>query len=115
METKHTPTPWVNIPQSNGSAMLAREYETGNQMNPKGLRLIGNILARGNSLSEDEANAEFIVRSCNVHDELVAALYEILEGTIDRSHLHVDAHLRRTKAQIGNIATRALAKARGES
>ena len=79
-ETKHTPTPWALVPQSDGSAMLAREYETGQQMNPKGLRLIAHVLARGNTLSEDEANAEFIVRAVNAHDGLLELAAEAMWG-----------------------------------
>jgi len=62
---QHTAEPWISVPQSDGSSMIAREYETGKQMNPKGLRLIAHVMARGNSLAEDEANARRIVACVN--------------------------------------------------
>lgn len=70
----HTQTPWIGVPQSNGSTMIAREFETGEQMNPKGLRIIAFTMARGNSLTEDEANAALIVHRVNIYDELVEAI-----------------------------------------
>lgn len=73
-EHKFTKGPWYVIPQSNGSAMIAREYETGKQLNPKGLRLIANSLARGDSLTEDEANARLIAAA----PELLGALQAML-------------------------------------
>ncbi len=79
----HTPTPWVAVPQSDGSAMIAHEYETGKQMNPKGLRLICHVMSRGNSLRQDEANAELIVRAVNAsasNEKVIEALVEALEG-----------------------------------
>lgn len=54
---QHTPGPWSRVPQSDGSTLIARRYETGNQMRPTGLRIIGFTMARSNSLAEDEANA----------------------------------------------------------
>lgn len=70
----HTPTPWILVPQGDGSSMLAREFETGKQMNPKGLRLVSHVFARGNSLAEDEANAAYIVLAVNCHEELLEKL-----------------------------------------
>ena len=96
----HTQEPWILVPQSDGSAMIAREFETGKQMNPKGLRLIAHALARRDSLKEDEANARRIVACVNAcagipddvlpmvgkeldaylkqRDELAAALRDVL-------------------------------------
>ena len=58
--SKHTPGPWSRVPQSKGGDLIAQEYETGNQMNPKGLRLIAFMMSRGDSLATDEANARLI-------------------------------------------------------
>lgn len=68
-DTKHTPGPWKIVPQSNGESLIAREFETGNQMRPKGLRIVGFVMQRGDSLRADEANAN-----------LVAAAPELLEA-----------------------------------
>lgn len=64
-EMKHTPTPWIAVPQGDGSAMVCREYETGEQLRPKGLRIVAHVMARRDSLREDEANAIFIVEAVN--------------------------------------------------
>lgn len=53
----HTPGIWERVPQSQGGDLIAHRFETGNQMNPMGLRLVCFMVARGNSLKEDEANA----------------------------------------------------------
>lgn len=69
---KHTATPWILVPQSDGSYLIAHEYETGKQMNPKGLRLIAFTMARRDSLEMDDANAETIVQCVNGWDALTA-------------------------------------------
>lgn len=74
-EAAHTPGPWSIVPQNGVGPMIAREYETGKQMNPKGLRLVCHVLARGNSLPEDEANARLIAAA----PDLLAALTEVMD------------------------------------
>lgn len=69
VKAKHTPLPWVGVPQSNGSMMLARQYDTGKQLQPKGLRIVGFVLARGDTLEEDEANAELILKCVNAWND----------------------------------------------
>lgn len=69
-EAKHTKGPWVRVPQSNGGDLIAHRYETGNQMNPTGLRLIAFMMARGNSIKEDEANASLMMAA----PDMLAAL-----------------------------------------
>jgi hypothetical protein len=80
-----TPDEWRIVPQNDGSAMIAREYETGNQMEPKGLRIVGLIMARWNSLPMDEANAELIVALRNAIPAILAmgAECERLRGERD--------------------------------
>ena len=60
MENKHTPGPWDVIPQGANGPLIARQYETGQQLNPKGLRLVCHVLTRRDSLSQDEANARLL-------------------------------------------------------
>jgi hypothetical protein len=57
---KHTPGPWILVPQNGAGPMLAVRFETGKQMNPTGLRFIGHLLERKDSLDVDEANARII-------------------------------------------------------
>lgn len=79
-EAKHTPEPWIIVPQSDGSAMIALEFETDKQMNPKGLRLIAHVLARGNTLEQDEANARRIMACVNAAEGIST---EALEASKD--------------------------------
>ena len=71
---KFTPGPWSRVPQNRGGDLIAREYETGDQMNPKGLRLVTFMMARGDSLREDEANAALISAAPEMYEALKAAL-----------------------------------------
>lgn len=71
IEPKHTPTPW-NV-----------EKITGNKETIFWLQANGsNIFTSANSATiyagEDEANAAFIVRAVNSHDEMIASLKDIL-------------------------------------
>jgi hypothetical protein len=50
----------MRVPQTQGGDLIAHQYETGNQMNPKGLRLVAFMMVRGKSLAEDEDNAKLI-------------------------------------------------------
>ena len=78
---KHTPVPWILVPQGNGSYIVAHEFETQNQMHPKGLRLICTVFARGDSLKEDIENARLIAAA----PELLEALKEVV-AISDRKH-----------------------------
>lgn len=69
----HTPAPWTIIPQHQAGPMIAHEYETGNQMNPKGLRLICHVLQRKDSLATDVDNARLIAAA----PKLLATLREL--------------------------------------
>jgi hypothetical protein len=73
-ETKHTEGPWTLLPQNGAGPMLVHEYETGNQMNPTGYRLIAHMLQRGNSLEQDRANHNL----CAAAPEMLAALKRIV-------------------------------------
>lgn len=101
MKQKHTPTPWAKTesfqivkPQGNTALELADICYVGDE-------------------AVAEANAEFIVRACNAHDELVEALQKCLESAhaADSNVLHSFGSL--VKA-IQHYARPALAKARGE-
>lgn len=55
-----TPGPWEVLPQSGAGPMIVHRFDTGNQMNPTGLRLISHMLERRDSLSMDMENAALI-------------------------------------------------------
>ena len=75
MNTKHTPTPWVVGGRAKLGASIA-PGETPRIWAPDGAIAdisIHRMLGDGTSKRE-LANANFIVRACNAHDDLVAAL-----------------------------------------
>ena len=70
METKHTPGPWRSKDSTQVYSSGRHIADCGSR-NPEGLpRHIG---------LEDAANAAFIVRACNSHDALVAALKDLFK------------------------------------
>jgi hypothetical protein len=97
MTQKHTPTPW--------------SYKKGSQLITYGSAMVAHVYAGGDNVvgqsrkETREANAEFIVRAINVHDELVKALLKINQ---------LDGHIHSVE-DASNIAGTALAKARGET
>lgn len=75
----HTLLPWELVPQNGAGPIIARKVETGNQMTPTRIRLVAQVFERGNSLKEDRANAEFIIRAVNCHQELLEACKLVIE------------------------------------
>jgi hypothetical protein len=73
--TKHTPLPWL----------LHSEYSTV-VMTP-GRAIIADTLGIDFDADTDRANAAFIVRACNSHEQMVAALREI-ENHLDGRMTH---------------------------
>jgi hypothetical protein len=68
-----TEGPWEEIPQHGAGPMIARRFDTGNQMNPTGLRLICHVMQRRDSLLTDEANAALIAAAPDLYEALVEA------------------------------------------
>lgn len=97
----HTPGPWTRVPQTKGGDLIAREFATGNQMNPKGLRLVAFMMARGDSLPEDEANARLITAA----PDLLAALRMTAEALAEYT----------STCEALDAGLAAIAKARGEA
>lgn len=92
-QTAHTPTPWL---LEDGTLRAAGE-ET---------RLVADVAIYGRLSDEGKANAAFIVRACNSHNDLVAALRAIQE--IENKEYGPDWE---EIEQARQIATDALAKA----
>jgi hypothetical protein len=97
-ESKHTPGPWEN---DEGSIVSEGGTAIANVYGPEDFPCLGN--ADDARLAEIEqecsANAEFIVRACNAHDDLVAALTDAVEtGThapsCDAMSMHAEAQTR---------------------
>jgi len=83
-EGAHTPTPWQC--DCGPYARQPRIYSVSlNNRLYKLIAEVGNAEAPLTAQDEWEANAAFIVRACNSHDELVAALTDAIE-TIKALH-----------------------------
>lgn len=86
-ETKHTPGPW-HLRTANGRLPVVRESKRphGEASHYRAVIGSGDTLGGpvivdldfGYGKPEDQANAEFIVRACNAHDDLLAALKAML-------------------------------------
>lgn len=107
MSTQHTPGPWTRTPEE--------RFKHDSSAGIKGPN--GNYLAaaldfnRTDRDEEVEANAEFIVRACNAHDELLAALEDIIETPVG----HTTADCAKDLAACIRIARAAIAKAKGHT
>ncbi len=76
-ESKHTPVPWSVRDNENGTLVINATEPDGSPCQP----------ARINGNADDEvygpvtrANAEFIVRACNAHDDLLEACKAIVHA-----------------------------------
>ena len=76
----HTEGPWSILPQNGAGPMIVHEFETGNQMNPTGYRMICNMLQRGNSLEQDKANARLIAAAPDFLEVAKRCLAMVDEG-----------------------------------
>lgn len=66
MNTQHTPTPW--------------KVDGMDVVSPSEMIVVGCLQWCGEDRGgEGEANAAFIVKACNAHDELVAALRDVVD------------------------------------
>lgn len=103
METKHTPTPWYLGMQP--ATIFASSV---NGIDPRICQTDGGA---NNTMKEAKANAAFIVRAVNSHDELVAAIQTVID-----CHNEGDFYDRGRKVHhlIGDLKFR-VAKARGEA
>ena len=105
----HTPTPW-----SIGHSMERNYiYGGGSHLACIGSRENGFFIHDDGSLNESEANAAFIVRAVNSHDDLLEALETLLALDTDG-----EAGCRIDPIEYGRalaMARAAVAKARGET
>ena len=84
MSTAHTPTPWEHTPMADGRhhflGILCTEYR-GNETAPYHPLVASVFHGMGQLAPREiaEANAAFIVRACNSHAALVAALEAVVK------------------------------------
>ena len=104
--TDHTKTPWRIVSRTDGADIVTGDYPGGRA------RLIASCWSGGSDDADDaaRANAEFILRAVNAHDDLLAALrgmVEMFEHRIYNRPGPIDA------AQRWDAARAAIAKAEG--
>lgn len=106
----HTPGPWV----LDERGIRAPAAETGTYSGWTALVVKVDYGRMGNApcADADKANAAFIVRACNAHDELLAALREMLAELDGRIAPHGYIY-RDTGGMI--LARAAIAKAEGNT
>lgn len=78
---KHTPIPWHESNERNAGGQLIDIVIRNKKRDP-----IALVSALGWDKKTSRANAEFIVRACNAHDDLLDACREMVEqygGMID--------------------------------
>jgi hypothetical protein len=78
-QTAHTPTPW----QYDEDALHVFVNGSGVEGDGAVICEVWPGFGSGES-KEREANAAFIVRACNAHDDLVAALRGLVNADVDR-------------------------------
>jgi len=70
MTTQHTPTPWKVLQAGDPSGVPRVTSDKGGVA----VICVNRYMGEKGPSAEESANAAFIVRACNAHDELVAAL-----------------------------------------
>lgn len=105
-KTAHTPAPWVAVPVKgsykrpvliqSGTKLVASV--NGTQLEPE-----------QPSIGEAEANAEFIVRACNAHADLLEAAKDTLEALELNRDIHGDIY-----GSWMNALRAAISKAQGD-
>ncbi len=114
-ETKHTPTPW-RVGLRNG-VFGADEFIGGDRhyqvvCTPTSGGIYRRHSTESELQAEAEANAAFIVRSCNAHDALVSAL-KGMRLALDSIYMRIDGDLTPAEATCDQQARAALALAEG--
>lgn len=110
MNTTHTPTPWTSGFGSTREGSYADIYTLPSAaIRAQGVRSVAiakcHVHADKSDLESQIANAAFIVRACNAHDDLVALAQRIEK--LSSSPLQRDY----VPAEIQQMARAALAKA----
>lgn len=81
--SKHTPMPWRWWDRKSRPNPRPKNYNLAHLYGPGGTTILTMYGGEGNralgSEPEDIANAEFIIRACNSHDELLAVCIQALE------------------------------------
>ncbi len=121
-ETKHTPTPWETSDHKDGTWVLKGRTYRGckiiHQLPQAGANTIRAICMLppdegGPKSATNNANAAFIVRAVNAHDELVAACARTAEWIVANSAL---GNMSMLQPEVPvNMLRAAIAKAEGSA
>jgi YD repeat-containing protein len=113
-DTQHTPVPWsiagVSVNPHEGHVIESDSADgrtiawTCNSLDNNGEEYISQ---------EDIANAEFIIRACNSHDALLAALMQLMEWEGDEPGSYNDPDTQKRADEVWQDAFDAIAKAKG--
>ncbi len=106
METgKHTPTPWK----------LSESGDETFQMIEGGGNAVYVALTQNVKIGSPIANAKFIVRACNSHEELVnlAHLYKLIISQVPDIHERCSIKVEKAR-ELETVTRSVLAKAEGE-
>lgn len=104
MKTPHTPTPWRIVETNLGLAIVGADIEDLAAL-PQGKWGPG-------SAEQKKANADFIVRACNAHDDLLAALETLLADAEAHAYARFGVDPGATdEPEANKIARAAIAKA----
>ena len=80
----HTPTPWAFHETVPRTIRLKRKlWQVGGGPDNKGVALV---------FGDDEANAEFIVRACNCHEEMLKQLDDAFAWLMEIAQFNEAAH-----------------------
>ena len=106
MGAKHTPTPWIAVLDGVPEVISANGEEVVCTMDFTGM---------GDSrLPVDAANAQFIVRAVNAHDDLVGAVAGALAQLNQTMNVPVPGHVAGALVQARELLKSALATAEGK-
>lgn len=105
MSAAHTPTPWTE----DEGFIFEGDIVGGHQAN--GLYEPGHQICNGPRLAERKANAAYIVKCVNAHDELVEALTENLSAFCEIERASLPGETRDVLNRVITAARVALVKA----
>ena len=116
METKHTPMPWIVTDERHDLIAIGAECRrfsccVVNGPNPSSYADKAGIA----QAAEQKANAEFIVRACNAHDELLEQLKAVTESLNMARLVMTDPQTRALAGEIVESARATITKVEGRS
>jgi hypothetical protein len=109
-DTQHTPGPFTiehqeDISEGNGYAWAIRGWQSEDAFQKP--------YVQNPAYANSKANAEFVIRACNSHDALLAALTQLMEWEGDEAGFYPEDDTQQRANEVWQDAFDAVAKARG--